>query len=78
MGSAAIDETPDPWPKGKLDPERYRDAIDRRFRTIFETELSGGPIRSVLAWLAAHATQRSVADYVLDMMKRYLAEAGLA
>jgi patatin-like phospholipase len=78
MGSAAIDETLDPWPKGKLDPERYRDAIDRRFRAIFETELSGGPIRSVLAWLAAHATQRSVADYVLDMMKRYLAEAGLA
>jgi hypothetical protein len=78
MGSAAIDETLDPWPKGKLDPERYRDAIDRRFRAIFETELSGGPIRSVLGWLAAHATQRSVADYILGLMKNYLAEARLA
>src|SRR5439155_7620106 len=41
-------------------------------------ELDAHRFRSVLAWLAAHATQRSVADYVLDMMKRYLAEAGLA
>jgi hypothetical protein len=78
MSSAAIDETLDPWPKGKLDPERYREAIERRFRAIFETELSGGPLRSVLGWIAAHAAQASVADYVLGMMKDYLVEAHLA
>ncbi len=77
MGSAAIDETLDPWPKGKLRPEHYRDPIERRFRAIFETELSGGPLRLVLGWIAAHATQASAADYVIGLMKDYLAKAKL-
>jgi hypothetical protein len=77
-GSAAVDETLDPWPKGKLHPENFRDPIERRFRAIFETELSGGPLRSVLGWIAAHSTQASVADYVIGLMKDYLVEAGLS
>jgi hypothetical protein len=78
MGSAAVDETLDPWPKGKLHPENFRDPIERRFRAIFETELSGGPLRSVLGWITAHATQASVADYMIGLMNEYLAKAGLS
>lgn len=78
MGPCAVDETLDPWPKGKLDPERYRTPIERRFRAISETELSGSPLRAVLGWIAAHAAQGSVTDYVIDMMKKYLAAANLA
>jgi len=72
-----IDETLDPWPKGKLDPERYRDGIEARFRAIFELELSGSLVRSVLAWVGAHATQRQAADYVINAMRDYLKKAGL-
>jgi hypothetical protein len=78
MGACAIDETLDPWPKGKLDPEHYRDPIERRFRAISETELSGSPLRAVLGWSAAHAAQGSVTDYVIGLMKAYLVKAGLA
>ena len=78
VGPCAVDETLDPWPKGKLDPERFRDPIERRFRAIFETEISGGPLRAVLGWIAAHAAQASFTDYVINQMKQYLVAAGLA
>ncbi len=78
MGPCAVDETLDPWPKGKLDPERYRSAIERRFRAVSETELSGGALRMILGWLAAHAAQGSVTDYVIGLIKSYLAEARLS
>jgi hypothetical protein len=78
VGPCAVDETLDPWPKGKLDPERYRDPIERRFRAIFETEISGGPLRAVLGWIAAHAAQASFTDYLINQMKQYLVAAGLA
>jgi hypothetical protein len=78
MGLCAVAETLDPWPKGKLDPERYRAPIERRFRAISETELSGSPLRAVLGWIAAHAAQASVTDYVIGLMKAYLAAANLA
>ena len=77
LDDAAIDETLDPWPRGKLDPEQYRDAIEERFRAIFELELSGRLLRSVLAWVGAHATQRRAADYVIGAMDQYLKKAGL-
>jgi hypothetical protein len=77
VDEAAVDETLDPWPKGKLDPERYRDAIEARFRAIFELELSGSFIKSILSWVGAHATQRQAADYVISAMKNYLNKAGL-
>jgi Patatin-like phospholipase len=77
LDDAAIDETLDPWPRGKLDPEQYRDAIEARFRAIFELELSGRLVRSVLAWVGAHATQRRAADFVIGAMDKYLKKAGL-
>jgi hypothetical protein len=78
VGPCAVDETLDPWPRGKLDPERFRDPIERRFRAIFEAEISGGPLRAVLGWIAAHAAQASFTDYVINQMKEYLLAAGLA
>jgi Patatin-like phospholipase len=78
VGPCAIDETLDPWPKGKLDPERYRGAIEARFRAISEAEASGGALRMLLGWVAAHAAQGSFADYIIDLMRKYLVSAKLA
>ena len=78
VGPCAVDETLDPWPKGKLDPERFRHAIEARFRAISEAEIAGGPLRAVLGWIAAHAAEASFTDYLIGMVKKYLAEAGLA
>ena len=77
VGDVAVDETLDPWPKGKLDPEQYRDAIEARFRAIFELELSGSLVRSILSWVGAHATQKPAADYLIGVMQAYLRKAGL-
>ena len=78
MGNAAVDETLDPWPKGKLDPESYRNRIEARFRAIFENEVSGTLFRSALGWIGAHATQAQAADFIIGLMKKSLVEAGLA
>ena len=77
LDEAAVDETLDPWPTGKLDPEQSRDGIEERFRAIFQLELSGSLVRSVLSWVGAHTTQKQAADYVIDTMKAYLKQAGL-
>jgi hypothetical protein len=77
VGDAAVDQRLDPWPKGKLDPERYRSGIEARFRAIFELELSGSVLRSVLSWVGARATQKQAADRVIDAMRAYLSEAKL-
>jgi len=77
IDDAAVEETLDPWPKGKLDPERYRKGIEARFRAIFELELSGSPLRSILSWLGARVTQQQAADYVINAMRAYLQKAGL-
>jgi hypothetical protein len=77
LDEAAVNAVPDPWPKGKLDPEQYRDAIEKRFRAIFELELSGSLVRSVLSWVGAHATQGQAADYVIGAMRAYLKKADL-
>jgi hypothetical protein len=78
MGPCAVDETLDPWPKGKLDPERWREPIEARYRAITEAEIAGTPLRGVLGWIAAHATQGSFTDYLIDRMRQYLRDAGLA
>ncbi|MDQ2801586.1 MAG: patatin-like phospholipase family protein [Pseudomonadota bacterium] len=75
--AAAVDETPDPWPKGKLDPERYRSAIEARFRAVLEFELSGDLAKSVLAWVGAHATQKNAAEYIIKAMRASLAKTNL-
>jgi hypothetical protein len=77
VDEVAVDEILDPWPKGKLDPEQYRDSLEARFRAIFELELSGSLVRSILSWVGAHATQQQAADYVIGAMKTYLKKVGL-
>jgi hypothetical protein len=78
VGEAAMPEALDPWPTGKLNPDTLRDPIEKRFRAVFEQELSGNLVQAALGWLGAHATQRYVADYVIGATKAYLAKAGLA
>jgi hypothetical protein len=78
VGDAAVTETLDPWPKGKLNPEQYRSAIEARFRAVLELELSGDVLKSAIGFLGAHTTQKYVADYVVQAMKNYLDTAQLA
>jgi hypothetical protein len=40
--------------------------------------LSGDLAKSALGWLGAHATQKYVADYLIDAMRAYLEKADLA
>lgn len=77
VGDAAVPEALDPWPKGKLDPEQYRSAIEARFRAIFELELSGDLLKNSLGFLGAHALQRYVAEYLITAMRDYLNKAQL-
>lgn len=78
LGSADVDVELDPWPKGALNPERYRNAIEQRYRAILELELSGNPLKTVLGRLGAFTTQKYLADYVINAMQEYLNKAGLA
>jgi patatin-like phospholipase len=77
VGDTAANETLDPWPKGKLDPEQYRDRIEARFRAIFELELSGSVLRSILSWVGAHVTEKQAADYMIGAMQAYMKKVGL-
>jgi hypothetical protein len=77
VGKAAEALQLPPWPKGKLDPERYRDAIEARFRAIFQFELGGSIGKSALAWIGAHVTQKQAAEYLINGMKDYLRDADL-
>ncbi|MBX5455149.1 MAG: patatin-like phospholipase family protein [Acidobacteriia bacterium] len=78
VGDAAVDEVLDPWPKGKLDPERYRSAIERRYKALLESEAGGGFFSSILAWMGAKATEREVADWVIGAIQQALVAADLA
>jgi len=78
VGDAAVDEVLDPWPKGKLDPERYRSAIECRYKALLESEAGGGFFSSILAWIGAKATEREVADWVIGAVRQALIAADLA
>ncbi|MBN9561404.1 MAG: patatin-like phospholipase family protein [Alphaproteobacteria bacterium] len=78
VGSAAAPQPLPDWPRGKLDPDTLRGPIEARFRAVFAKELSGDPIKAVLGITGGYLMQRTVADYVIDTMKAYLAKAGLA
>jgi len=78
FGDADIAETKEAWPKGRLDPESYRDAIEERFRAIFEVETEGIIGGAVARWIGAHLTQKEAADYVITAMKNYLVAAKLS
>jgi len=72
MGKAKIPESLDAWPKGKLDPESYRDAIENRFGALVKYEGAGGLLSGVAAWAIAHLGQKGVADLVIDAMGKAL------
>lgn len=78
VGRAANNAVAEDWPKGALDPENFRAAIEKRFRAIFRAELSGDIGKSALAWIGAQATEKQVADYIIDAMNTYLQTARLA
>lgn len=78
LGNATVPETTDPWPMRALDPEIYRDAIEKRFKAIVEFEGSGGVISSTLSWILAHFGEGKVADFAIKAMKNALTDAGLA
>ncbi len=78
VGNAAEDAALDKWPKGALDPESYRETIEKRFRSIVQTEIAGDPGKAALAWVGAKLTEKDAADYIIGAMNAYLQRAGLA
>jgi hypothetical protein len=56
---------------------RLRDAIETRFRAIFQLELTGDIGKSALAWIGAEVTQKQAADYIINAMNASLETAGL-
>jgi len=74
MGNARVPESLDAWPKNKLNPESYRDAIEARFDAIVKYEGEGGILDKIAAWVVAHLGQTSVADLVVKAMQSALAE----
>ena len=78
MGGAAVEEAADPWPRHKLDPNIYHDAIEERFKAVVEFEGKGGVISSSLAWLLAHALEDTVAKMAIGAMQKALDAADLA
>jgi hypothetical protein len=76
-GEVAVDESAEAWPKGKLNPEKFRDQIEARFRKLFELEVSGSPFRSAVGIIGAHLTQRQAGDFVIGAMRDSLKKAGL-
>jgi hypothetical protein len=77
LGDAAVPEATDPWPRHRLNPETYRDGIEKRFKAIVEFEGSGGLISGMAAWLLAHLGQGKVSDLVVKAMNDALTQAGL-
>jgi hypothetical protein len=71
MGDAAIPETLDPWPKGALKPEDFRDAIEERFKGVVA---KAGPdfLGSFVTWLVEHVGDGKAADFVIEKMNQAL------
>jgi hypothetical protein len=77
LGDAAVAEMTEPWPRHALDPEIYREPIERRFKAIVEAEGSGGLVSHTVLWLLGHFGERKLADLLVGAMKDALKEAGL-
>jgi hypothetical protein len=76
-GSAAQPQELDPWPAGKLNPENYRDAIERRFRAILRCATPPSRWLRAASWAGGVVSDGLVADKVIDAINDYLAEAEL-
>jgi hypothetical protein len=75
---SAEPEVPSPvWPKGKLDPEDYRDAIANRVQALIE-KAANGAMNPALAWLFAEYADGKLADFVIDQMKKALDKSALS
>ena len=78
MGDAAIEETTDPWPRNKLDPDDYREAIEARFKAVVDFEGKGNIGAKAFSWFVAHTMDDNVADFAIKKMEEALTKADLA
>jgi hypothetical protein len=78
IGTAARDQLRDDWPAGKLNPERYRDAIEERFRAILKVAAPHPVLWQLASAVAGHISDDLVADKVIDAINNYLNDAQLA
>ncbi len=72
VGESRIPETLDPWPRGALNPEIYRDPVEHRFSRLLHEELASGPLSSVLTWLVTKIGQDKVSDALVTAMQEAL------
>ena len=77
-GTAAQPQNLDEWPAGKLDPEDYRDAIEKRFRKILEAAAPPTKWLKLASWAGGLVSDGLVADKVIAAMSDYLTEAELS
>lgn len=77
MGTAAQPQDVDDWPRRKLDPEIYRDAIEHRFRAILRAASPRPLTWQVAGIVAGHLSEGFVADKVIEVMNDYLKKAEL-
>jgi hypothetical protein len=78
VGNCRFDETLPPWPQGALDPAIYRDAIERRFKGLVDTGVTGGLLTTLVTWLVDHLGEGAVADFVIGKIKQALDAADLS
>jgi hypothetical protein len=76
-GTAALEQQLDPWPAGKLDPERYRRAIEKRYRALLRVATPNSRWLRAAAWLGARVSDGSVADKVIEAINTALVSASL-
>ena len=89
FGQANVDETMPTWPKGRLNPEMYRDAIEARSKAIFAIaepailSTIAGPnnaIGAILRWFgqfSAQLSEKKAANFVIDAMTKSLQATNL-
>lgn len=78
IGAAAQPQPLDPWPRGKLDPERYRDGIEARFRAILRSAVPFKLRWQLAALLGGVVGDGPVADKLIGAINDYLRDAQLA
>jgi hypothetical protein len=77
MGTAASEQDLDPWPAGKLDPARYRQEMQKRYRAILRAETPNSKWLRAASWLAGHVGDGYIADKVIDTTNASLTLRGL-
>ncbi len=77
FGSAAEVESLMPWPKGALDPAKFRGEIDDRFKAILNAALPGSFWGRIVAGLAGFFAQTPVSDYMIAQLEQALQDWGL-